>query len=54
MMHHGMHLQHLLSNHMQSTSMGGSQGFVVGISWRHVRQGSIEVSQSENIKWKEQ
>jgi hypothetical protein len=26
----------------------------VGISWRHVRQGSLEVSQSENIKWKEQ
>jgi hypothetical protein len=26
----------------------------VGISWMHVRQGSMEVSQSENIKWKEQ
>jgi hypothetical protein len=28
MMHHGMPLQHLLSNHMQRTSMGGSQSFV--------------------------
>jgi hypothetical protein len=25
-----------------------------GISWIHVRQGSMEVTQSENIKWKEQ
>jgi hypothetical protein len=25
-----------------------------GISWMHVRQGSMEVTQSENIKWKEQ
>jgi hypothetical protein len=25
-----------------------------GISWTHVRQGSMEVTQSENIKWKEQ
>jgi hypothetical protein len=25
-----------------------------GISWRHVRQGSMEVIESENIKWKEQ
>jgi hypothetical protein len=25
-----------------------------GISWRHVRQGSMEVTQSKNIKWKEQ
>jgi hypothetical protein len=24
------------------------------ISWMHVRQGSMEVTQSENIKWKEQ
>jgi hypothetical protein len=24
-----------------------------GISWRNVRQESMEVSQSENIKWKE-
>jgi hypothetical protein len=29
MMHHGMPLQHLLSNDMQSTSMGGIQGFVL-------------------------
>jgi hypothetical protein len=28
MTHHGMPLQHLLSNHMQRTSMGGSQGLV--------------------------
>jgi hypothetical protein len=25
-----------------------------GISWMHVRQESMEVTQSENIKWKEQ
>jgi hypothetical protein len=25
-----------------------------GISWMHVRQGSMEVTQSENIKWKKQ
>jgi hypothetical protein len=25
-----------------------------GISWMHVRQGSMEVNPSENIKWKEQ
>jgi hypothetical protein len=25
-----------------------------GISWRHMRQGSMELTQSENIKWKEQ
>jgi hypothetical protein len=25
-----------------------------GISWRHVRQESMEVSQSKIIKWKEQ
>jgi hypothetical protein len=54
MIHHGMPLQHLLSNHMQSTSMGGQPRLCfVGISWRHVRQGSMEVSQRENIKWKE-
>jgi hypothetical protein len=29
MIHHGMPLQHILSNHMQRTSMGGSQGFVL-------------------------
>jgi hypothetical protein len=30
MMHHEMPLQHLLSNHLQRTSMGGvSQGFVL-------------------------
>jgi hypothetical protein len=29
MMHHGMPLQHLSSNHMQRTSMGGSKGFVL-------------------------
>jgi hypothetical protein len=34
---------------------GGQQrlGFAE-ISWMHVRQGSMEVTQSENIKWKEQ
>jgi hypothetical protein len=55
MMHHGIPLQHLLSNHMQRTSMGGQPrlGFA-GISWMHVRQGSMEATQSENIKWKEQ
>jgi hypothetical protein len=30
-----------------------SLGFA-GISWMHVRQGSMEVTQSENFKWKEQ
>jgi hypothetical protein len=29
MMHHGMPFQHLSSNHMQRTSMGGSQGLVL-------------------------
>jgi hypothetical protein len=28
--------------------------YFVGISWRHMRQGSMEVTQSENIKWKKQ
>jgi hypothetical protein len=52
MMHHGLPLQHLLSNHMQSISMGGQPRLCfVGISWMHVRQGSMEVTQSENIKW---
>jgi hypothetical protein len=47
--------QHLLSNHMQSTSMGGAaKALFAGISWMHVRQGSMEVTQSEIIKWKEQ
>jgi hypothetical protein len=32
---------------------GAAKAFFVGISWRHVRQGSMGVSQSENIKWKE-
>jgi hypothetical protein len=35
---------------------GGGQprlGFA-GISWMHVRQGSMEMIQSENIKWKGQ
>jgi hypothetical protein len=33
--------------------MGGQPrlGFA-GISWMHVRQGSMEVTQSENIKWR--
>jgi hypothetical protein len=32
---------------------GGSQGFVLQ-AWRHVRQGSMEVTQSKIIKWKKQ
>jgi hypothetical protein len=31
-----------------------AKALFAGISWMHVRQGSMEVTQSENIKWKEQ
>ena len=56
MMHHGMPLQHLSSNHMQRTSMGGGQPRLcfAGISWRHVRQGSMDMTQSKEIKWMDQ
>jgi hypothetical protein len=54
-MHHGMPLQHFSSNHMRRTSMGGHPKLCfAGISWRHVRQGSMEVTQSKTIKWKDQ
>jgi hypothetical protein len=46
--------KHLLSNHMQSTSMGAAKALFAGISWMHVRKGSMEVTQSEIMKWKEQ
>jgi hypothetical protein len=42
-------------HHDTRTSMEGQPRLCfVGISWRHVRQESMEVTQSENIKWKEQ
>jgi hypothetical protein len=33
---------------------GAAKALFAGISWMHVRQGSMEVTQSEIIKWKEQ
>jgi hypothetical protein len=33
---------------------GAAKAWFAGISWMHVRQGIMDVTQSENIKWKEQ
>jgi hypothetical protein len=33
---------------------GAAKALFTGISWMHVRRGSMKVTQSENIKWKEQ
>jgi hypothetical protein len=41
--------------HMQRTSMGGgSKHCFVGNSWWHVKQGSMDMTQSKGIKWKDQ
>jgi hypothetical protein len=47
---HEMPLQHISSNHMQRTSIGKARLCFARISWRHVRQGSMEVTQSKIIK----
>jgi hypothetical protein len=43
-----------IKQHAKDKHGGQPRLCFAGISWRHVRQGSMEVTQSENIKWKEQ
>jgi hypothetical protein len=44
---------YFIKPHAKYKHEGVAKACFVGISWRHVRQGSMEVSQSKNIKWKE-
>jgi hypothetical protein len=45
---------YFIKPHAKDKHGGKTRLYFAGISWRHVRQGSMEVTQSENIKWKEQ
>jgi hypothetical protein len=43
-----------IKTHAKDKHGGQPRLCFVGISWMHVRQESMEGTQSENIKWKEQ
>jgi hypothetical protein len=45
---------YFIKPHAKYKHGGAAKALFAGISWMHVRQGSMEVTQSENIKWKEQ
>jgi hypothetical protein len=54
MMHHGMPPTSFIKQHAKYKHGGQPRLGFAGISWMHVRKESMEVTQSENIKWKEQ
>jgi hypothetical protein len=53
-MHHGMLLQHFHQTTCKGQAWGQPKLCFIGISWKHVRQGSMEVTQSKTIKWRDQ
>jgi hypothetical protein len=57
-MHHDAsrdaHPTSFIESHAKDKHGGHPRLGFEGISWMHVRQGSMEVTQGKNIKWKEQ
>jgi hypothetical protein len=55
MMHHWMPFQQLSSRpHAKGQAWEGSNHCFAGNSWWHVKQGSMDITQSKGIKWKDQ
>jgi hypothetical protein len=55
MMHHGMLFQHLSSkSHAMDKHGRAERPCFAGKSWRHVKQMSMEMTQSKDIKWNDQ
>jgi hypothetical protein len=56
-MHHDVSQDALPNIFHQTTckgeTWGAAKALFAGISWRHVRQGSMEVTQRKTIKWKD-
>jgi single-stranded DNA-specific DHH superfamily exonuclease len=44
----------IIKPHAKDKNGGQPKLCFAGISWRHVRQGSMEVTQSKTIKWRDQ
>jgi hypothetical protein len=57
-MHHDASLDALSMTFIKTTCKGqaqvGNKHCYVGNSWWHVKQGSLDMTQSKGIKWKEQ
>jgi hypothetical protein len=54
MMHHWMPFQQLSSRPHAKDKHGWAASIFEGNSWWHVKQGSMDVTQSKGIKWKDQ
>jgi hypothetical protein len=55
MMHHGMPFQQLSPrSHAKDKHRGGSKHCFAENSWWHVKQKSMDMTQSEGIKWEDQ
>jgi hypothetical protein len=55
MMHHEMLFEQLLSKpHAKNKHERAARPCFVEKSWRHVRQSSMDMTQSKDIKWKDQ
>jgi hypothetical protein len=57
-MHHDASLDALSTTFIKTTCKGqawlGSKHCLAGNSWWHVKQGSMDMTQSKGIKWKDQ
>jgi hypothetical protein len=56
-MHHDASLDALSTTFIKDTckgQAGGSKHWFAGNSWWHVKQGSMYMTQSKGIKWKDQ
>jgi hypothetical protein len=55
MMHHGMLFQQLSSKpHAKDKHGRATRPCFAGKSWRHVKQRNMDMTQSKDIKWKDQ